>query len=131
MGLYRRAAVAVISALLLILVALPAVGLAATSPTLLTKRTCTNGVAVTTLSVLNDNGKHEVEFSMDKAVPGSEWAVVLKHNGVRFWHIHKFARTDGSWTVRQLTTDLAGPDTFYAKATNTLNGQFCSARVRH
>jgi hypothetical protein len=128
MRLYQRVALAATAIVLLMMV--PAVGLAA-SPTAVDPATCSNGVAVSHLAVFNEDGRHRLEFSVDKAYAGSQWTVVLKHDGYRFWHGDRVATSTGEFNVRTVAANWKGPDTFYAKATNSHNGQVCRSVIIH
>jgi hypothetical protein len=129
MRLYQRVGLAATAIILLMMV--PAVGLAA-SPKAVHPATCTNGVAVSHLAVFNQGPKqHRLEFSVDKAYAGSQWAVVLKHDGYRFWRGDMVASSTGEFNVRTLASNWKGPDSFYAKATNSHNGQVCRSVIVH
>jgi hypothetical protein len=129
MRLYQRVVLAATAIVLLMMV--PAVGLAGAAPNTVDPATCSVGVAKGHLAVFNQDGMHRLEFSADKAYAGSTWAVVLKHNGLRFWHGDQVATKDGEWNVRKVATNLKGPDTFLAKATNLHNGQVCQVVIVH
>ena len=126
----HRIALGGVGALLLVLMVAPVMS-AGARPNVQVKGTCSAGPAITTLKVAPDNARLEVDFSMDEARAGSTWMIVLKHNGVRFWHTQKVALPDGSWDVHQFAKNLAGTDTFFAKATNVLNGQLCTAVAKY
>jgi hypothetical protein len=78
------------------------------------------------LKLSPENGRIEVEFEVDQNVRGQNWKVTLKHNGAKFFKGSAITKgPSGSFTVRQVVDNLAGPDTVDAIAKNAATGEIC------
>lgn len=78
------------------------------------------------LKLSPENGRIEVEFEVDQNINNKTWNVTLKRNGNRFWQGQKLTQApSGSFTVRKLTTNGAGTDSFVARAVNPQTGEVC------
>ena len=89
--------------------------------------TCT-GAATSKLKLKEENGRIEVEFEVDQNVNGRRWRVTLKRNGVRvFRGIRTTRAPSGSFEVRRLVADRAGPERITARARALSGGQLCRA----
>lgn len=63
-------------------------------------------------SVEKDDGRFEVEVDIDEAEPGSEWRVVLWHDGKRFHNRVHRADGDGDVEIEKNRPNTTGADTF-------------------
>jgi len=88
---------------------------------------CGNGVYE--LSVDRENGGFEVNFDLDGVASGSQWRVVLKHDGKRYFKKVRTADREGEIDVEKWRSNTAGKDVFRAKATNTSTGATCTAKI--
>ena len=76
-----------------------------------------------------DDGRLEVEFEVDQNRNGIRWKVRIRQNGVRVAATHATTRgPSGSFEVRRLLDDSAGPDRIYARAKSP-SGEVCTATV--
>ena len=90
---------------------------------------CT-GSADWKLKAGKDNGRIEVEFEVDSNHNGQVWRVKLIDNGVlRHRGRHTTMAPSGSFTVRRLIPNMAGPDDIVARARNLSSGQLCVAKL--
>ena len=90
---------------------------------------CT-GAADWKLKAGKDNGRIEVEFEVDSNHNGQVWRVKLIDNGVlRHRGRHTTMAPSGSFTVRRLIPNMAGPDDIVARARNLSSGQLCVAKL--
>ena len=90
---------------------------------------CT-GSADWKLKAGKDNGRIEVEFEVDSNHNGQVWRVKLIDNGVlRHRARHTTMAPSGSFTVRRLISNMAGPDDIVARARNLSSGQLCVAKL--
>jgi hypothetical protein len=70
----------------------------------------------------------EVEFEVDQNRNGRNWTVTLRRNGNRFFRgVRTTHAPSGSFEVRRLTANGAGPDKITARAVAHRNGQVCKA----
>jgi hypothetical protein len=85
-----------------------------------------SGSADWKLKLSPENGKIEVEYEVDSNRAGQTWHVRILKNGTR---IFAGARTtqapSGSFTVRVVTRNTAGSDSFKARAVNAASGETC------
>jgi catechol 2,3-dioxygenase-like lactoylglutathione lyase family enzyme len=82
------------------------------------------------LKLSPENGRVDVEFEVDQNKVGRRWKVTLKRNGVRFFRgFRTTAGPSGSFEVRRIARNGAGPDHFFAKARNVRSGERCLARA--
>jgi hypothetical protein len=78
------------------------------------------------LSLKPENGRLEVEFEVDQNVVGDTWKVVMADNGTRFFNGFRMTKApSGSFEVRKLTANQAGPDNVVARARNLSTGETC------
>jgi hypothetical protein len=78
------------------------------------------------LKLSEENGALEVEFEVDSNVVGQQWKVQLLRNGERFFQGSRTTvAPSGSFEVRQVISDPAGPDTVRAIAKNPATGEVC------
>jgi hypothetical protein len=80
------------------------------------------------LKLSPQNGKIQVEFEVDQNVVGQTWRVTFNDNGVRvFRGLAVTKAPSGSFEVRKVIADLAGPDNIVAKARNLQTNEVCRA----
>ena len=90
------------------------------------KRGGCSGAATWKLKLKADNGRIETEFEVDQNRNGRRWRVTLFRNGTQvFTGIRTTTAPSGSFEVRRLLTNGAGPDRIVAKAVALRNGQTC------
>jgi hypothetical protein len=88
---------------------------------------CT-GAATSKIKLKNENGRIEVEFEVDQNRNGRRWTVALKRNGNRFFRgVRSTHAPSGSFEVRKLTANGAGPDRITARAVAHRGGQVSTA----
>ena len=93
----------------------------------ITTGTCSAG-STWKLKLQPEDGRIEVEFEVDSNVVGQVWRVTMSDNGKQFFNGR--ARTkapSGSFEIRKLTADQAGPDKIEANARNKRTGEVCNA----
>jgi hypothetical protein len=87
-----------------------------------------DGAATSKIKLKAENGRIEVEFEVDQNRNGRSWTVTLRRNGNRFFRgVRTTHAPSGSFEVRRLTTNGAGPDKITARAVAHRNGQVCKA----
>jgi len=80
------------------------------------------------LKLSPENGAIEVEFEVDQKVIGDRWQVSLADNGTVFFSGRRITKApSGSFEVRRIITDAAGPDNVTGTATNLRTGETCQA----
>jgi hypothetical protein len=78
------------------------------------------------LKLSPEDGRIEVEFEVDQNRVGRDWDVTLKRNGTVFWRGQRTTRApSGSFEVRRVTNNGAGPDRIRARAVNPASGEVC------
>lgn len=78
------------------------------------------------LKLSPENGKIEVEFEVDQNVVGDEWRVVMRHEGDVFFRGKRTTQgPSGSFEVRRVEQNLAGTDSFRARARNLDGDEVC------
>jgi len=78
------------------------------------------------LKLSPQDGRIEVEFEVDQNVAGDTWRVRIRHGDqVAFRGRETTAGASGSFEVRIVEDDLAGADTFRAKARNLSTDEVC------
>jgi hypothetical protein len=81
------------------------------------------------LKLSPDNGRIETDFEVDQNRNGVRWQVTLRRNGVLAASTSAVTQApSGSFEVRRLLTNGAGPDTITARATSP-SGEICTARA--
>ena len=77
-----------------------------------------------------DDGRIEVEFEVDQNRVGKRWRVTIVRNGSAvFSGTRRTLAPSGSFEVRRLLADSAGPDRIVAKARSLAGGQTCRASL--
>jgi hypothetical protein len=78
------------------------------------------------LKLSPEDGGIEAEFEVDQNVSGDRWRVVIRHRGqVAFRGVRTTGGPSGSFEVRIVENDGAGPDAFRARARNLSTGEVC------
>ena len=89
-----------------------------------------SGAAHWKLKLSPDNGRIEVEFQVDTNKVGSAWRVRIRHNGALIFVGKRVTKApSGAFTVRRLTNNRAGRDSFRAGAKEVVSGQTCVGRA--
>ena len=89
--------------------------------------TCTKASSAK-LNLSREDGRVEVEFEVDQNRVGVRWGVVLRRNGsIAATRTRVTRAPSGSFTVRILTRDRAGADSFVVQARRA--GERCAARA--
>jgi hypothetical protein len=89
-----------------------------------------SGAAHWKLKLSPDNGRIEVEFQVDTNKIGRAWHVRIRHNGVLIFVGKRVTMApSGAFTVRRLTNNRAGTDSFRAGARAAVSGQTCVGRA--
>ncbi|HET6616620.1 MAG TPA: hypothetical protein VFH69_02295 [Gemmatimonadota bacterium] len=82
------------------------------------------------LKVSPEDGRLEVEFEVDQNVSGDRWRVRIRHDGdLAFRGIRITRGASGSFEVRIVENDTAGPDAFRARARNLSTDEVCVGRA--
>ena len=82
------------------------------------------------LKVSPENGRLEVEFEVDQNVSGDRWRVRIRHDGdLAFRGVRTTMGASGSFEVRIVENDTAGPDAFRARARNLSTDEVCVGRA--
>jgi hypothetical protein len=82
------------------------------------------------LKVSPENGRLEVEFEVDQNVSGDRWRVRIRHDGdLAFRGVRTTKGASGSFEVRIVENDTAGPDAFRARARNRSTDEVCVGRA--
>ena len=90
-----------------------------------------SGAAHWKLKLSPDNGRIELEFQVDTNRVGRAWRVRIRHNGVLIFVGERVTKApSGAFTVRLLTNNRAGTDSFRAGARAVVSGQTCVGGVR-
>ncbi len=101
------------------------VGVAAKDGDIIREGNC-SGAADWKLKLSPENGRIEVEFEVDQNINGRVWNVTLKRNGnVVFRGQRTTQAPSGSFELRRVTNNGAGPDNFVARAVDQRSGQVC------
>ena len=86
-----------------------------------------SGTADWKLKLSPEDGRIEVEYEVDSNVNGQTWRVRLFKDGDRIFRgTRQTHGPSGSFELRVVTSNPAGPDTFRARAVNTASGQTCA-----
>ena len=90
------------------------------------KQGACSGSADWKLKLSPENGRIEVEYEVDSNVVGQTWRVRIVKNGtVIFKGTRETKAPSGSFTVRLVTSNPPGSDTFRARAEHLASGQTC------
>jgi hypothetical protein len=82
------------------------------------------------LKVSPEDGRLGVEFEVDQNVSGDRWRVAISHDGdLAFRGIRTTRGASGSFEVRIVENDTAGPDAFRARARNLSTDEVCVGRA--
>ena len=107
------------------LVAVPLALLTTTSASAVEKSGTCSG-AKFELDVEKDDGVFEVEADIDYAQPGSQWRVVLKHDGRTFYNQVRTADREGDVSVDRDRRNTAGEDRFRLNVRKVGTDTICS-----
>lgn len=117
-------------------VALTALAALAASPALAkdgdirVRGTCT-AASTSKLKLSEEDGRIEVEYEVDQNRVGVTWQVTIRRNGATVAATRAVTRgPSGSFEVRRVIADLAGPDRVVATATSP-SGERCTARATY
>lgn len=120
----------VITALLAIGVALPAVAPAKNNPGVMRTGVCSGLGASWKLKAKHDDGRVETEFEVDQNRNGRRWNVVIKRNGVVVFRGSRITRPpSGSFSVNRRIANAAGRDRIVATARSVVGGGVCRGVV--
>jgi hypothetical protein len=120
----------VITALLAVVVALPAVAPAKNNPGVMRTGVCSGLGASWKLKAKHDDGHVEAEFEVDQNRNGRRWNVVIRRNGVVVFRGSRITRPpSGSFSVNRRIGNAAGPDRIVATARSVVGGGVCRGVV--
>lgn len=120
----------VITALLAIAVALPAVAPAKNNPGVVRTGACSGLGAHWKLKAKHDDGRIETEFEVDQNVNGRRWNVVIRRNGVVVFRGARITRPpSGSFSINRRIANAAGRDRIVATARSVAGGAVCRGAV--
>jgi hypothetical protein len=120
----------VLTALLAIGVALPAVAPATNNPGVIRTGACSGLGANWKLKAKHDDGRVETEFEVDQNVNGRRWNVVIRRNGVVVFRGSRITRPpSGSFEVNRRIANAAGRDRIVATARSVVGGGVCRGVV--
>jgi hypothetical protein len=120
----------VITALLAVVVALPAVAPAKNNPGVMRTGVCSGLGASWKLKAKHDDGRVETEFEVDQNRSGRRWNVVIRRNGVVVFRGTRITRPpSGSFSVNRRIGNAAGPDRIIATARSVVGGGVCRGVV--
>jgi hypothetical protein len=120
----------VITALLAIGVALPAVAPAKDNPGVMRTGVCSGLGASWKLKAKHDDGRVETEFEVDQNRNGRRWNVVIRRNGVVVFRGSRITRPpSGSFSVNRRIANAAGRDRIVSTARSVGGGGVCRGVV--
>ena len=120
----------VLTALLAIGVALPAVAPARNNPGVTRTGVCSGLGANWKLKAKHDDGRVESEFEVDQNVNGRRWNVVIRRNGAVVFRGARITRPpSGSFEVNRRIANAAGRDRIVATARSVVGGGVCRGVV--
>ena len=120
----------VITALLAIGVALPAVAPAKNNPGVMRTGVCSGLGASWKLKAKHDDGRVETEFEVDQNRNGRRWNVVIRRNGVVVFRGSRITRPpSGSFSVNRRIANAAGRNRIVATARSVVGGGVCRGVV--
>ncbi len=120
----------IITALLAITVALPAVAPAKNNPGVLRTGSCSGLGADWKLKAKHDDGRVETEFEVDQNVVGRRWNVVIRRNGVVVFRGARITRPpSGSFSINRRIRNALGRDRIVATARSAGGGAVCRGVV--
>jgi hypothetical protein len=98
--------------------------IAAKDGDVLVRGTCTKA-STSKLTLSEEDGRIEVEFEVDQNRSGVRWSVTLRRPTTVLLRTTRVTRApSGSFEVRRVVADLAGPDRISARATSP-SGEVC------
>lgn len=77
-----------------------------------------------------ENGRIEVEYEIDNAVPGHRWRVILKKGNRRILRAVRTVNGAQEIKVRKVTSNGPGAERIRAKAINLNTGERCNIALR-
>ncbi|GIU97518.1 MAG: hypothetical protein KatS3mg013_1321 [Actinomycetota bacterium] len=90
------------------------------------RRGSCSGASTWKLKLSPEDGKIEVEFEVDQNVVGDVWRVKIFHDGELVFRGKRTTKApSGSFEVRIVEPNRAGPDDFVAKARNLSTDEVC------
>jgi hypothetical protein len=120
----------VLTALLAIAVAPPAVAPARNNPGVTRTGVCSGLGANWKLKAKHDDGRVETEFEVDQNRNGRRWNVVIRRNGVVVFRGSRITRPpSGSFSVNRRIANAAGRDRIVATARSVVGGGVCRGVV--
>jgi hypothetical protein len=120
----------VITALLAVVVALPAVAPAKNNPGVMRTGVCSGLGASWKLKAKHDDGRIEVEYEVDQNRVGDTWRVRIRHDDdLVFAGTRTTKAPSGSFEVEILQRNRAGDDVFRGRAVNLRTGEVCGGRA--
>jgi hypothetical protein len=120
----------VLTALLAIAVALPAVAPARNNPGVTRTGVCSGLGASWKLKAKHDDGRIETEFEVDQNRNGRRWNVVIRRNGVVVFRGSRITRPpSGSFSINRRIADASGRDRIVATARSVVGGGVCRGVV--
>ena len=120
----------IITALLALTVALPAVAPAKNNPGVLRTGSCSGLGADWKLKAKHEDGRIEAEFEVDQNVVGRRWNVVIRRNGVVVFRGARITRPpSGSFSINSRIPNAAGRDRIVATAKSAAGGAVCRGVV--
>ena len=118
----------VLTALLAVAVALPAMAPARNNPGVTRTGVCSGLGANWKLKAKHDDGRVETEFEVDQNRNG-RWNVVIRRNGVVFRGSRITRPPSGSFSVNRRIANAAGRDRIVATARSVVGGGVCRGVV--
>lgn len=120
----------VLTALLTIALALPALAPGKTNPGVMRSGTCSGLTADWKLKAKHEDGRVETEFEVDQNVNGRRWNVVIRRNGVVVFRGARITRPpSGSFSITRRIANAAGRDRIVATARSVAGGGVCRGAV--
>ena len=120
----------VLTALLAVAVALPAVAPARDNPGVTRTGLCSGSGVNWKLKAKHDDGRVETEFEVDQNRNGRRWNVVIRRNGVVVFRGVRITRPpSGSFSVNRRIANAAGRDRIVATARAVAGGAVCRGVV--
>jgi len=90
--------------------------------------TCAGGTYE--LQAEREDGGYEVTVDLDRLAPGSQWKVVLRHEGKRVAAVTRTADAEGDVELEAFRNGTPGAERFSFRATPVGGGKGCAATVR-
>lgn len=77
-----------------------------------------------------ENGRIEVEYEIDNAVPGQRWRIILKKGNRRIFKAIRTVNGAQEINVRKVTSNGPGSERIRARAVNLNTGERCNIALR-